>query len=140
MEEDEKRERIIHEYEHSFKNNLTIKDLTIDIHLKKDVKPSQQKGRPVPIYFQKIVQEKPEKLIEKGHLKKVDKTTETCLLSPAVITIKKGKPVKIALDSRKLNKACVKRKAAMQNIEKLISKYLPKLTKMTVTFGCRRSI
>ena len=72
-----------------FKNNHTIKDLTIDIQLKKDTKPIQQKGRPVPIHFQKIVKNVLEKLIEKGHLEKADKATENCFVSPAVITIKK---------------------------------------------------
>ena len=56
-------------------------------------------------------------LIEKGHLEKADKTTENCFISPAVITIKKDKSVKLALDSRKLNEAYVKRKAAMPNME-----------------------
>ena len=65
--EDERRKRIIYEYEDLFKNNHTIKDLTIDIQLKKDVKPIQQKGRPVPIHFQKIVREEVKKLIDKGH-------------------------------------------------------------------------
>ena len=110
VEEDERRKKIIDKHEDLFKNSHTIKDLTIDIQLKKDVKPIQQKGRPVPIQFQKSVREELEKLIESGHLEKTDKTTENCFISPAVITIKKDKSVKIALDSRKLNEACVKRK------------------------------
>ena len=95
----------------------------------KDVKPIQQKGRPVPIHFQKFIREELEKLIEKGHLKKADKTTENCFISPTVITIRKDKSVKIALDSRKLNEACINRKAAMPNIEELISKISAKITK-----------
>ena len=136
--EDERRQKIIDEQEDLFKNNHTIKDLTIDIQLKKDVKPIQQKGRPVPIHFQKSVGEDLEKLFESGHLEKADKTTENCFISPAVITIKKDKSVKIALDSRKLNEACVKRKAAMPNIEELISKFQPKLQKAKAKSGCRR--
>ena len=89
VEEEEKRKKIIDEHEDLFKNNHAIKDLTIDIQLKKDVKPIQQKGRPVPIHFQKIVRKELEKLIGKRHLEKADKTTENCFISPAVITIKK---------------------------------------------------
>ena len=85
------RRQIINEYEDSFKNNHTIKDLKIDIQLKKDRKPIQQKGRPVRIHFQKTVKRDLEKLIEKRHLEKADKTTENCFISPAVITIKKDK-------------------------------------------------
>ena len=122
VEEDERRKKIINEHEDLFKNNHTIENLTIDIQLKKDVKPIQQKGRPVPIHFQKNVREELEKLNDSGHLEKADNTTEKCFISPAVITIKKDKSVKIALDSRKLNEACIKRKAAMPNMEELICK------------------
>ena len=90
--------------------------------------PIQQKGRPVPIHFQKSVREELEKLIKSGHLEKADKTTENCFISPAVITIKKDKLVKIALDSRKLNEACIKRKAAMPNMEELVTKISAKIT------------
>ena len=125
----EKGEKIFKEFENLFKNNHTIKDLTIDIQLKKDTKPIQQKGRPVLIHFQNIVKNEFKKLIEKGHLEKADKTTENCFVSPAVITIKKDKSVKIALDSRKLNESCIKRKATMPNIKELISKISAKITK-----------
>ena len=124
----EKGEKIFKEFENLFKNNHTIKNLTIDIQLKKDAKPVQQKGRPVPIHFQKIVKKELEKLIEKGHLEKADKTTENCFVSPAVITIEKDKSVKIALDSRKLNESCIKRKAKMPNMEELISQISAKIT------------
>ena len=59
----EKGEKIFEEFENFFEKNHTIKDLTIDIQLKKDTKPIQQKGRPVPIDFQKIG-------IRKGNRKK----------------------------------------------------------------------
>ena len=117
IETDRRRQKIMNEYEDLCKNNHPIKDLTIDIQLKKGTKPIQQKGRPVPIHFQKTVKHELEKLNKKRHLERADKTTENCFISPAVITIKKDKSVKIALDSRKLNDACVKRKAAMPNME-----------------------
>ena len=43
VQEDDRRKKIISEDEDLFKNNHTIKDLTIDIQLKKDIKPIQQK-------------------------------------------------------------------------------------------------
>ena len=129
IETDERRQKIGKEYEDLFKNNHTIKDLAIDILLKKDTKPIQQKGRPVPLHFQKTVKNELKKLIETGHLEKVNNTTENCFVSPAVITMKKDKSVKIALDSRKLNEACVKRKATMPNMEELISKISAEITR-----------
>ena len=110
-------------------SKTTTQDLTIDINLKPDSKPIQQWGRPVPIHFQKTVKQELEKLIKAGHLPKADKTTENCFISPAVITIKKDKSVKIAPDSRKLNETCVKRKASMPNMEELISKISAEITK-----------
>ena len=53
VEEDERRKKIISDHECLFKNNYTIKDLTIDIQLKKDIKPIQQKGRPFLYTFKK---------------------------------------------------------------------------------------
>ena len=53
VEEDERRKKIISEHEDLFKNTYTIKDLTIDIQLKKDIKPIQQKGRPFLYIFKK---------------------------------------------------------------------------------------
>ena len=43
IETDERRQKIVKEYEDLLKNNHTIKDLAIDIQLKKDTKPIQQK-------------------------------------------------------------------------------------------------
>ena len=94
----------------------------MNIKLKSDSEPIQQKGRPVPIPFQKTVKQELERLIQREHLEKADKTTENCFTSPAVISIKKDTSLKVALDSRKLNEACVKRKAAMPNMEELNSK------------------
>ena len=48
---DERSEKILIEFEDLFKNNHTIEGLKIDIQLKKDTKPIQQKGRPVPIHL-----------------------------------------------------------------------------------------
>ena len=53
IETDGRRQKIINEYQDLFRNNHTIEDLAIDIQLKKNTKPIQQKGRPVPIHFQK---------------------------------------------------------------------------------------
>ena len=141
IETAERREKIISEHKDLFKNNHTIKDLTIDINLKPDSKLIQQKGRPVPIHFQKTVEQDLEKLIKTGHLEKADKTTENCFISPAVITIKKDKSVKIALDSRKLNEACVKRKRQQcQTLRYSLAKYQPRSRKIMVKFGCQKLI
>ena len=45
-----------------------------------------------------------------------------------MITLKKDKPIKIALDSRKLNEPTIKRKTQMLNMEELISKISRKIS------------
>ena len=58
-----------------------------------------------------------ERLTKHGYLERATELTEECFEIPAVITVKKDKSVKIALDSRKLNDVTVKRKAQIPNME-----------------------
>ena len=53
---------------------------------------------------------------------KANNMDENWFVSPAIITLKKVKSVKIALDSQKLNEITIKRKAQMPNVEQLISR------------------
>ena len=111
-----------------FKINTTIKNIQVDINLKPDAKIIQQKGRPIPIHLQESVGKEINKLKESGHLEKATGIDENCFVSPAVITVKKDKSVKIALDSRKLNDISIKRKAQMPNMEELISRVSRKIS------------
>ena len=79
--------------------------------------------------FSKNIDERTGRIDWRGHLEKADKATKNCFLSPAAITIKKDKYVKIALDSRKMNESCIKRKTTMTNMEKLISNISKSITK-----------
>ena len=97
------------------------------IQLKGDAKLIEQKGRPIPIHLQQLVEKEIEKLIKQGHIEKANNIDENCFVSPAVITVKKDKSVKMALDSRKLNEITVKRKAQMPNMEELISRISRKI-------------
>ena len=106
---DERSTKILDEFEDLFKTNHTIEGRTINIQLKEDVKPIQQKGSPVPIHFHNSVRHELEKLIEKGTWRRRLERQKIIFISPAVITIKKDKSVKITLDSRKLNESCIKR-------------------------------
>ena len=90
-----------------------MKNLSVKINLKEDAKILQKKGRLVPIHLQEQVANEIKRLIKNG---------------PAVITVKKDKSVKIALDSRKLNEATIKRKAQMPNMEELISRISQKIS------------
>ena len=112
-----------------FYNNNEIKGLEVKIKLKEGAQIIQQKGRPIPIHLQDQVANELKRLIENGYLKTVAEITEDCFVSPAVITVKIDKSIKIALDSRKLNEVTIKRKAQRPNMEELISRSSRKITK-----------
>ena len=61
-----------------------------------------------------------EKLSEQGHIEKIQECSDKNFISQIVITVKKEKSVKLALDSKLLNKAIHKNKYQMPNIDSLI--------------------
>ena len=65
--------------------------------------------------------------MKQGHIEKANNIDENCFVSPAVITVKKDKSVKIALDSRKLIEITIKGKAKMPNMVELISRISRKI-------------
>ena len=65
--------------------------------------------------------------MKQGHIEKANDIDENCFVSPAVITVKKDKSVKIALDSRTLNEITIKRKAQMPNMEEIITRISMKI-------------
>ena len=85
----------------------------------------------MPIQLHPAVEKETEKLKSQGHIEKVKNLDEKCFVSPTVITIEKDRSVKVALDSRKLNKIAVKRQVQMPNMEPLISRISRKKSKWT---------
>ena len=128
MDETKRNLKLKNEFKDLFYNNTEIKDLEVKVDLKEDTKIIQQKGRPVPIHLQNQVAEEIKRLIKNGYLGRATERTEDCFMSPAVITVKKDKSVKIALDSRKLNEATIRKKAQMPNMEELISRISRKIS------------
>ena len=86
----------------------------------KNYTPSHQKGRRVPINLLDKVSDELKKLTEQGHIEKLQECSDKNFISPIVITVKKDKSVKLALDSKILNKAIHKNKYQMPNIDSLI--------------------
>ena len=111
-----------------FYNNTEKKDTVVKINLKENANVIQQKGRPIPRHLQDQVPEELKRLIKNGYLERATEINEDCFMSPAVITVKKDKSIKIALDSRKLNEATIKRKAQMPNMEELIARISRKIS------------
>ena len=114
-------------FKKQFNEIHTVNGLEVKTQLKEDAKLIQQKGRPIPIHLQQLVGKEINKLMKQGHIEKANNIDEYCFVSLAVITVKKDKSVKIALDERKLNEIIHKRKAQMANMEELISKISRKI-------------
>ena len=72
--------------------------------------------------MQEDVAKKIEKLTQEHYLEKLDQS-----ISPIVVTVKRDKSVKLALDSKLLNKAVHKNKYRMPNFGAQLQKDLPGL-------------
>ena len=82
--------------------------------------PQSTKRRRVPLHLLEKVEKELDKLINDKQIIRLEKCPDDVYISPVVITVKKGKSVKLALDSKKLNKAIHKNKYQMQGIDHLI--------------------
>ena len=103
-----------------FKRQRKIVGHTIYIDIREGAKVTQQKGRRVPLQLQKAVDEEIRNLLAAGHIERIDKITDEMFIQPVVITVKKDRSVKIALDARSLNNAILKDKYQMPNLASLM--------------------
>ena len=87
-----------------------------------------QKSRRVPINLQPRVSAELERLQTEGHIEKLSSCSDEHFISPIVITVKKVKSIKLALDSKVLTKAIHKNKYQMPNIDMLIDTISQHLT------------
>ena len=85
-----------------------------------NLKPIQQTGLRVPISLQDKVDKEIYRLINEGHIVKLQECSDNYLVSPIVITVKKDRSIKLALESRELNKQVHKNKYQMPNIDELV--------------------
>ena len=79
-----------------------------------------QKVRRVPINVQPRVSSELERLQTEGHIEKLSSCSDEHFISPIVIRVKKDQSIKLALDSKVLNKAIHKNKYQMPKTELLI--------------------
>ena len=86
----------------------------------KDFQPRYQKDRRIPINLQEKVNIELKKLLDEKHIIKLSSCPDKYFISPIVVTVKKDQTIKLALDSKVLNKAIHKNKYQMPNIDTLI--------------------
>ena len=68
------------------------------------LRPVQQKDRRVPISLQDKINKELNRLIGEGHIIKLQECSDKSFVSPIVITVIKDRSIKMALESRELNK------------------------------------
>ena len=95
--------------------------------MKDGTRITPQKGRRIPIQLQDQVDSKITILLDQGHIEKVDTIKDDVFIQPVVITIKKDRSVKIALDARALNDSIAKDKYQMPNLENLMDMVAEKI-------------
>ena len=64
----------------------------------KNLIPIQQKSRRVPITMQENIDKEIEKLLEQGHIQKLEECSNKHFVSPIVIRVKNDGSVKLALE------------------------------------------
>ena len=93
-----------------------IKNQTKITHFHEPLKPIQLKGRRVPLHLLESVKTELCRLKSEGNIKKLENCDEDRFISPIVITCKKDKSIKLAIDSKFINKQIYKNKYQMSNI------------------------
>ena len=123
-------EKIYAKYHKLFNTNHTIKNAEVKIQIKPGCYPIQQKALSIPYHLQEDVKNELNRLKESGHLERLETIEEDCFVSPVVITVKKDKSVKIALDARKLNDSCIMKRPHMPNMDDLLGQISAELSKI----------
>ena len=97
-----------------------MKHYTVNTIFHRNYRVTHQKGRKVPIHLQPKVKIELKKLLNERHIDKLTNCSDLFFISPIVITVKKDQSIKIALDSKILNKTIHKNKYQMPNIDSSI--------------------
>ena len=95
---------------------------TVNSKFHRNYRVTHQNRRKVPIQLQSKVKIELEKLLNEGHIEKLTNCSDQFFISPIVITVKKDQSIKIALDSKILNKSIHNNKYQMPNIDSLNQK------------------
>ena len=92
---------------------------TKKIDFKGDAKITQNR-RNVPLQLQQAVDEEIKNFLEKVRIRNVDKKTDDLIIQLVVITVRKGRSIKLALDAGSRNNVIRKTKYQMPNLKSLM--------------------
>ena len=112
--------KLFKEFEELFSQKGRLESHEINAQFEENCVPKQQKGRRIPLQLQNSVENEIKKLIKMGHIEKVNEIKDDVFIQPTVITVKKDKSIKIALDARVMNENIKKDKYQMPNLDGLM--------------------
>ena len=78
------------------------------------------KGKHIPIHLLPKIKLCIDQLLRDGHIEKLSRCSEDCFISPIVITAKRDGSIKLALNSKLLNKQIFRNRYQMPNLFELI--------------------
>ena len=119
--------QLVEEFPNLFKRRGRVNNYKIKIDMKDGTRVTQQKGRRIPLQLQDQVDKEIKQLLEQGQIEKVDTIKDDVFIQPVVITVKKDRSVKIALDARALNNSIANDKYQMPNLENLMDMIAEKI-------------
>ena len=111
--------QFVKEFPKLFERRGKVKNHKVRINFETDAEITQQKGRRIPFQLQRAVDKEIGRLLKEGHIEKINEIKDDVFIQPTVITVKKDRSLKIALDARVLNRAIDKDKYQMPNLENL---------------------
>ena len=76
-----------------------------------------EKNSQIPIHLQKRIEKELKKPMNQNQIIKLNKDSDRKFISPIVITTKEDQTVKLAMESKKINKSIHKNKYQMPNID-----------------------
>ena len=96
------------------------KNFVVNTYFNEPIKPIQVKGKRIPIHLLPKVKLCIDQLLRDGHIEKLSRCSEDCFISPIVITAKRDGSIKLALNSKLLNKQIFRNRYQMPNLFELI--------------------
>ena len=97
-----------------------MKSHKVERNFKSGAKITQQKERRILIQLQKAADEEIGRLLKKGHLEKINEIKDDVFIQPTVLTMKKDRSIKIALDAIALNQTIEEDKYQTPILETLL--------------------
>ena len=105
-----------------FEQKSALKNCEIGTHFYEPFPPVQlQKG--VPIYVLAKVEATIKNLLKEAHIEKLSKCTEDYFILPTVVTAKRRGRVKLALNSKPVNRQVYQSRYQMPNMNQLLDNF-----------------